>query len=137
MWRTTGFKGYSVSNEGQVRRDSTRRILKQQSSRGYPTVALSVNGKVTRTTVHRLVAIAFLSNELGYPEVNHIDEDKENNLVSNLEWCDRTHNNRHSLAIPLVVLGKSYSSMRAANEATGISMRNLSKLHTKAKEICV
>lgn len=45
--------------------------------------------------MHRLIAITFLENPNNLPEINHIDEDKTNNSVSNLEWCDHTYNNNY------------------------------------------
>ena len=90
-----GFEGlYEVSDQGRVRRDG--RILKPQKYRGgYLDVALSKNGIVKRGKIHRLVASAFIPNPNNYPQVNHKDENKTNNAVSNLEWCDSKYNNNY------------------------------------------
>lgn len=84
---------YSVSSLGRIRNDYTGRILSQCSHRyGYQFVCLSKNGHRKSLSVHRLVAFAFISNPLSLPSINHIDENKENNCVSNLEWCDQRYN---------------------------------------------
>ena len=53
--------------------------------------------KGAERTIHRLVAEEFLPNPEGYPEINHIDGDKTNNSVENLEWCSRAYNMKHRL----------------------------------------
>ena len=63
---------------------------------GYQTVELHKNGKGTNKKVHRLVAEAFIPNPEFLPEVNHIDGDKNNNVVSNLEWASGKDNMRHA-----------------------------------------
>ena len=64
------------------------RILRQYNDgRGYMQVSVSVNGKRITLKVHRIVAVCFIPNPNGYPEVNHIDCDRSNNRVDNLEWC--------------------------------------------------
>lgn len=94
-----GFEGfYAVSNLGRVKslgNDKSRKekIMKPQKDRnGYLLVGLCRNGKYKHFLVHRLVAIAFLPNPEGLPEVNHKDEDKTNNCVNNLEWASRWYN---------------------------------------------
>lgn len=106
-WRDIeGYDGYyQVSNLGRVR--SVDRylpfkgtiglrkgnILKQIfSNKGYKTLKLSKDGKNKRYSVHRLVAETFIPNPNNLKEVNHIDEDKTNNNVENLEWCDTKYN---------------------------------------------
>lgn len=70
------------------------RALKQQlNNKGYLYVEFRVKGKKVRLFVHRMVAITFLPNPNGYPEVNHKDNNPKNNAISNLEWCTRKYNN--------------------------------------------
>lgn len=108
IWKDIkGYEGYQVSNYGSVRglnynRTGKVKVLSQsEHSNGYLQVVLYKNGKQKAFRVHRLVAEAFLSNLLGYREINHIDEDKHNNFCGtpennftdgNLEWCDRKYN---------------------------------------------
>ena len=93
---------YQISNYGEILRlecyDSrghwrNSRIKKQIKNKdGYFVVGLHKNGIESKFLVHRLVAQAFLNNPLNLPEVNHKDENKQNNVVSNLEWCTRVYN---------------------------------------------
>lgn len=71
-------------------------ILKQELNPyrgGYMSVKFKVNGKTIHLYVHRAVAICFIPNPLGLSQVNHIDNDSTNNVVSNLEWCTVQYNN--------------------------------------------
>lgn len=95
-----GFKGlYEVSNTGLVRslkHTPYRLISPYTTEKGYLKVGLSVHGKVCKYRVHRLVAEAFLPNIDKLPQINHIDGDKTNNNIDNLEWCDQFQNMRHA-----------------------------------------
>jgi len=87
-----GYPEYRVTDKGVVIscQWGKRRILKQtKNHKGYPMVRL---GRNKLASVHRLVAIAFIPNPDNKPQVNHIDEDKENNYVDNLEWMTAKEN---------------------------------------------
>lgn len=106
-WRdVVGYEGlYQVSNFGRVRsivQNSNRRkrIMKQKELKsGYMSICLYNRAKPETLLVHRIVATAFIPNHLGFPQVNHKDEDKANNCVWNLEWCDQTYNNNYGTRI--------------------------------------
>ena len=101
-----GFEGYyEVSNLGNVKslghyNNRKPKILTQDNSKGksgiYKRVKLYKDGKCTRFLVHRLVALVFIPNPENKPEVNHIDNDTTNNVVTNLEWCTHSENMLHS-----------------------------------------
>lgn len=89
-----GFEGlYQVSDFGKVYSFvSKREIGQSKDSYGYMVVALYKQRKRKTFKIHRLVADAFIDNPNQYTQVNHIDEDKCNNTVSNLEWCNSHYN---------------------------------------------
>ena len=90
-WRSVdGYANYEVSGHGRVRNATTERIEKaSKNSHGYHLVKLYRQDKVATLTVHRLVAQGFIENTLNKPCVDHIDNNKSNNNVSNLRY--RTH----------------------------------------------
>lgn len=97
-----GFEGlYQISNLGRVKSinyNKTRKekILKYRKHRyGYLMVVLFKDGKRKEILVHRLVAQAFLPNPDNLPQVNHKDENKTNNCVENLEFCDAKYNSNY------------------------------------------
>lgn len=109
IWKDIkGYEGkYQVSNLGNVksitRKDSrgntvNGRIMKQETTKlGYKRVQL-LNGSrkdKAHKLVHRLVAEAFIQNINNYSCINHINEDKTDNRVENLEWCDHQYNNTY------------------------------------------
>ncbi len=107
VWKTyPEFPFLQASNLGRIRtkdRVVTRgngrkqfvkgKILKQHYDRyGYLYVRVNMNGKRFCQKVHRIVAACFIPNPNNYPEVNHKDNDRTNNVVSNLEWCTTQYN---------------------------------------------
>lgn len=84
-----------IKNNNKVKRKS--RILKQHNKQGYFEVTLIANNKRKYYKVHRLVAQAFIPNPNNYQQVNHKDENKLNNCVDNLEWCDAKYNCNYGL----------------------------------------
>jgi hypothetical protein len=105
VWKAIpGFEGcYEVSNLGRVRslkRNTTSGgLIKTFINKGYVYAHLSRNGKHYNCKVHRAVASAFIDNPFNKPEVNHIDENKENNRVDNLEWVTTKENYNHGTRI--------------------------------------
>ncbi|MCR5524688.1 MAG: HNH endonuclease [Lactobacillus sp.] len=97
IWKDIqGYEGlYQISDFGRVKSlYKQSMILKPQiNNRGYYFVMLYKNGKYHHALVHRLVATAFIPNKDNLTQVNHKDEDKSNNSVSNLEWCTNLYNN--------------------------------------------
>ena len=97
QWRAVeGYPGYEVSNLGRVKGHG--KIMKPYKHRvTYKMVDLYKSGKrVARGMVHRMVANAFIPNPDNKPEVNHIDGNKHNNDISNLEWCTHHENMSHA-----------------------------------------
>lgn len=98
---------YQVSNLGRVRslryHNTTEiKVLNQfKANKRYLFVSLSKNNINTKKTVHRLVAQTFIHNPFKLNEVNHIDGNKENNCVKNLEWCTHKENMQHAVKMGL------------------------------------
>lgn len=165
IWKSIlGYENYyEVSNLGNVRSkyrqyvDSlgknrivkSKLLTKQLMITGYYKVDLKVNYINKIMTIHRLVAIAFIPNPDNKPTVNHIDGNKINNHITNLEWATFSENNKHALDNGLrkspCKLGKlnhnskpvyqysktnificEYSNAREANKITGIDYRHIS-----------
>jgi len=95
-----GYDGvYQVSNLGKVRSvrgDKVRMIRGTLDRGGYRFVFIKHKGLSKNHKVHRLVASAFIPNNLNKPQVNHIDSDRSNNDINNLEWCTAKENMRHA-----------------------------------------
>ena len=99
-WRPiVGFEGlYEVSNTGQVRNCRGKLLRPGLNHNGYLKCVLCKKGKTKTIYIHRLVAQAFLPNPDNLPQVNHKDEDKTNNSVDNLEWCNSKYNVNYGCA---------------------------------------
>lgn len=150
-----GYEGlYEVSNYGNVRsidrvqnlsnchggvsprRDKGRMMKPTDNGKGYLIVSLSKNGKRRNHYVHRLVATAFLKRIDGKDGINHIDHDRKNNAVSNLEWCTQKENVRYSSEMmrhPKTVCkpsntGEKYISMRNGRYRVQIRQKKVHKI---------
>jgi len=100
-----GYEGiYEISNYGNVKsfQGNKQRILKPQKwSKGYLWVCLSKNDSESKQSVSRLVASAFILNPENKPQVNHINGNKSDNILSNLEWCSQSENMKHAISLGL------------------------------------
>lgn len=89
------YDNYIVYSDGKVWSKRYKRFLKGNIVRGYLVVCLNHKMKL----VHRLVAESFIPNPDNLPQVNHKDENKLNNSVENLEWCDAKYNTNYGTGI--------------------------------------
>lgn len=158
IWKDIeGYEGlYQVSNYGKVKRlkrkiknqyifkyeKITNNILKgHKIQKGYIQVRLiNQNGESKSFLIHRLVAQAFIPNPNNYPQINHKDENKENNKVDNLEWCNCYYNNNYGtkkerLSIIQKSIIREYRNKRVAQYDLNMNKINEFKSITEAHKI--
>ena len=131
---------YEVSNLGNIRSCGRGKVKLRKLSvgtDGYLQIRLHYNKKQKTYGVHRLVAIAFIPNPNNLPEVNHIDKNRQNNNISNLEWLTHADNTRHSqnkkVKCYLYETNELVGTFNSLNEAelnTGITRQDIYKLCT-------
>ena len=91
-----GYENYEISNQGNVRNIKTGKVLKPcKNSCGYYLVILSKNGIKQTLKIHRLVALHFIPNPENLREIDHINQDKANNSITNLRWISKSNNLRN------------------------------------------
>lgn len=137
MKEINGFPGYFITEEGQVWSNYSNKFLQPTvNSRGYLTVTLTGH---QNKCIHRLVAEAFLPNPNGLLYVNHKDENKINNSVTNLEWCSAQYNRNYGQASKLCAIKRGYPvicletqqtyyGIKEASRQTGIDASAISKV---------
>lgn len=131
------FPQYEINTKGQVRNSKGKILSQSISNNGYYRVHLCKDRKAKWYAVHKLVAQTFIPNPLHLPEVNHKDENKLNNNVDNLEWCNskyntnygtrnkrisntQTNNKKLSQPVECVETNVIYPSIMGAQRQTGI-----------------
>lgn len=170
VWKDIpGYEGmYQASNTGKIK--SLTRIVNSsygskmritgkikklyQHPNGYVYVGLSKNGETRSCRVHRLIAMAFIENKSNLSDVNHKNGKKNDNRLSNLEWCSPSQNSIHAYEMKLRkspnywegkfgalhnlskavemrskegVIIKTFASIREAERNTGIANQNITK----------
>jgi predicted XRE-type DNA-binding protein len=134
IWKEVqGYEGlYEISNYGIIKgierecpynkRKLGGKPKSQRSDKdGYRIVTLCKDCIKKNFKVHRLVAINFLENKNNFPMVNHIDGDKANNHVSNLEWCNQSHNEKHAYKTGLKShVGENHNNSKLTNDMVRI-----------------
>ena len=124
-----GYEGlYAATSCGKIYSYRAKKFLKlRQGKDGYLRVDLCKDSKRKTFLVHRLVAETYLDNSLNLPQVNHIDEDKSNNALPNLEFCDAAYNINYSQAKKVICLetGIIYNSLTDAAKAVNTDKSNI------------
>ena len=132
-----GYEGlYAITEEGQVWSYRRKKYLKQQQTRNYLSIELHKDNDRKHYFIHRLVAETYIPNPHNLPEVNHIDENKYNNCVDNLEWVSHKDNMNHGTQkerasikckkkIRCIELNTIYDSTKDAALTLGINAPNI------------
>ena len=121
-----GYNGkYEVSSMGEIRKfeNNSYTPLVGTDHTGYRRVKLRFNGRARSLLIHRLVAEAFIENNKNYEVINHIDGNRGNNMVENLEWCTQKHNVIHAHKTGLVKSKIGNKSKRIKNSASAIGVK--------------
>ena len=115
------FENYLITKDGDIYRNITYRKLKCSSDKnGYLKIRLLNKSGRKSMFLHRLLAIQFIPNPLNKPFINHIDGNKSNNKLNNLEWCTHKENMKHAWDNNLY---KDYTeSIKKANNAKSIEV---------------
>lgn len=130
-----GYEGlYSITSCGKVWSYRSKKFLKpQNNNKGYLQIMLHKDGNCESKKIHRLVAEAYLLNPNNYDTVDHIDFNKTNNCVNNLQWMSRRENSRKkrnvgSKKIYCLENKKIYNSQTQAAKELGLSQGNISRV---------
>lgn len=141
VWKdVVGFEGlYKVSNLGRVISNRINyhkgtKFLAPFDNGGYDRITFRVNYKDYKFLVHRLVAEAFIPNPENKGFVNHIDGNKRNNSVENLEWVTKSENTRHAIRIGLRPAYTPHRVLRGAENPLSKRIAQYSKSGTLLRE---
>ena len=134
MWKDIqGYEEkYQISNIGRIKNKINNRLLRPRvGTYGYYKVNLYKNKKVKTIEIHRLVAEAFIENPESKSEVNHIDGNKLNNNITNLEWVTHKENINHAWRTKL------FEPVRKASKRYGKSNPNAKKVYQIKNNIII
>lgn len=143
VWKTIeGHPNYMVSNLGRVKSNKTKFLPKNAyvDEKGYHILSncidsddyyiVNIDGLIQK--VHRLVAQAFIPNQKNKPLVNHIDGNKRNNHISNLEWCTNSENIKHAYKNGLII--PKYGDQHSQSKKVIAYKKNEKKVFKTEKE---
>lgn len=118
IWKyINGYEGlYEISNKGKVRNTKGKILIAHTQNKGYLYVNLYFNHKEHKYTIHRLVAEAFIPKIKGFNQVNHINGNKKDNSVENLEWCNQRLNYNHGMQKFLYSHNENHYFAKLTNE---------------------
>ena len=120
---------YLISNKGIIINIKTKRIIKHQIKKGYHRVDLKTIDGRKNLFVHRLVAMAYIPNPENKPQINHINGNKADNTVNNLEWCTNYENAQH--AIKNGLWKNVFKASEKTNNARKIKCKAINKITGK------
>lgn len=134
IWKYSDKYNINISNKGRIKLQNGKISYGNDTSEGYLNFYSNF--------IHRLVALTFIENPNNYPTVNHIDGNKKNNTVDNLEWATHSHQQNHIIeknlkpsqgkrrTCPVIHLNtnKTYDSIKEAAKATGCNQAHISQV---------
>jgi hypothetical protein len=127
IWKPiTGYENYEISSWGRVK-NSSGLFLKIQDRKGYKRIILLKKSKHKSFLIHRLVAVNFIPNPKNLLEINHIDGNKQNNNVENLEWVSRYENMKHAEDNFLLAQGETHGN----SKLTEIEVLEIRRIYKK------
>ena len=137
MIRVKGYEKYfSVTKSGEIYSHRTNKFLKLQLSRtGYLCFCTRFEGKNSKACllkVHRLVAETYIKNIDNKPFVNHIDGNKLNNNVTNLEWCTASENIRHAH-----IIGLKFAAKGTKNANSKLSDKDVQEIRQNIEKLTI
>ena len=112
---------FEISSDGRLRNKLTNKIYKPTVlTSGYYSVKTSLGSRKIKKhiIIHKAVAYTFIPNPNNYPEINHIDGNKLNNSINNLEWCSSHHNQQHKYDIGLYDVSKIQGENNPSHKLT-------------------
>lgn len=118
------YDNYTINEDGDVFNKYDKKLSPVDNGKGYLMVGLTLNsGKRIVKTIHRLLAEAYIDNPMDFSDVNHIDGDRKNNKLENLEWLSHGDNIKHSYKLN-------------NRSATGVKNANCITTEEEVNEIC-
>lgn len=128
IWKEIEVPGYYISNLGRIRGRSGKIIHSHKTTSGYNAISIRPAGRKNPSRylkIARLIAKAFIPNPNNYPIVNHIDGNKQNDAISNLEWCTQSYNIKHAYRT-----GLAHAKCGVDNDSAKLSEEDVKYIRT-------